>query len=104
LILSLNTFSEQKASKLRIQKEIWQSKLQTFFAIGICFASSKDELIMCKISILSSHALPGKNVDFAKKAVFGAKNIEIRHSKTALAAKVASFFKWIVVFPRQSTL
>ena len=48
---------------------------------------------MCKITILSCFAVKS-NVDFFKKsAVFGAKNSEIGHTKTPLAAKVANLFE-----------
>ena len=53
-------FLGQKVVKLGIQKQLWQPKLQTFFELDFCFESSKDQLKMCKITILSSHAWPEK--------------------------------------------
>ena len=49
---------------------------------------------MCKITILSSHALREKYCQFSqKRAVFRAKSSKIAHTKAALAVKVAHFFE-----------
>jgi hypothetical protein len=46
-----------KRSKIGHIKQLWQPKLQTFFDMDFCFASSKHQLKMHKISILSSNIL-----------------------------------------------
>ena len=53
-------FLEQKPVKLGIQKPLWQPKLQTFFETVFCSVWLKDQAKMCKITILSFHALPEK--------------------------------------------
>jgi hypothetical protein len=40
---------------------------------------------------------PKNNVDFVKKAVFGAKSSSFRHTKTAVAAEVANILKCMFV-------
>ena len=59
-ILSKKAVFEPKAAKLHIQKQLWQPKGQTFYEMNFCFVSSKDQIKMCKITILSFHAFAGK--------------------------------------------
>ncbi len=50
-------FIEQKLAQLHIVKQLKEPKLQLFFEMDFCFVSYRDQTKMCKIIILSSHAL-----------------------------------------------
>jgi hypothetical protein len=46
------------------------AKVAKNFERDFCFVSSKDQIKMCKMTILSSHALLEKNIDFVTKRRF----------------------------------
>jgi hypothetical protein len=56
--------SKDNQCKIWHKKAIFGAKSSeighTKIALDFCFMSSKDQLKMCKISVLSSHALPEK--------------------------------------------
>jgi hypothetical protein len=45
-------------SQIGHKKQLWQPKLQIFFEFDFWYVSSKNQIKMCKIHILSFHALP----------------------------------------------
>ena len=49
-----------KSSEIAHTKTALAAKVANFFLINFCFVSSKDQLKLCKIGILSFHALQEK--------------------------------------------